>query len=462
VKVSREKQVARVEHFASLWERLLNLYLNKETFEDIGAAKEKEFLDLQGSIMEELAVVAELEEGRFALVGEVTSVINESVSIRQLKDQSEFQVRRRKERGRQVAERITNLRRFVAERDSTAIRKEKELETRRARPFWDPEKEKFVAILGRIVATPAHFFSGVRPTGQARKANSFLLSLLSFVSAGCFITVTAFNARVARAISYNFALESGILTSDIGAGAKIITWLLVGVGVTVVSLAGAIAAAILAQVLAILMHVGFKIARGAGDSAASHKVVAFGLAPVLLLLFLPVVAHFAKMGVLPSFLLAVLPAAALCYIAFLHVIGFSKVHNAPAAAGVAGWLIGAVLFVVFVFASLFIWHASVKSLPPSSGEYVYVTGKKASMLRRNQSALTLPKGKILKFLGENENFYNVRCDKDEGKIKKSDAQLKKASAWSLPRFLVESSLAQAESLFDKLSRKARKEAKQSP
>lgn len=462
MKVSREKQVARVEHFASIWDRLLNLYLNREAFEDISAAKENEFLALQGSIMQELAAVAELEEGRFALVGEVTSVINESVSIRHLKDQSEFQIRRRKERGRQVAERIANLKSFIAERDSTAIRKEKEFEARRARPFWDPEKRKFAAILGRTLATPAHFFSGIRPTGQARKANSFLLSLLSLVSAGCFIIVTAFNSQVARGISYSFALESGILTSDVGAGSKIIIWLLVCVGVTIVSLAGAIAAAILVQVLAILMHAGFKIAGGAGDSAASHKVVAFGLAPVLLLLFLPVVAHFVQKGVLPSFLLAVLPAATLCYIAFLHVIGFSKVHTAPVTAGIAGWLIGAALFVVFVFASLFIWHASIERLPPSSGKYVYVSGKKVSMLRRNQSALTLHKGKILKFLGENESFYNVRCEKDEGRIKKSDVQLRKGSVWSLPGFLVESSLAQAESLIDKLSRKVRKEAKQSP
>ena len=199
MKSSQQEEVAKVERFASLWDRLLNLYLNREEFEEITAARESEFLALQASIMQELAVVAELEEGRLGLVEEVTSVINEAISFRHLKNQSEFQIRRRKERGKQVADLIANVKRFVAEVDSAARRKEKELLARLARPFLNPEKGRFAVILGRIVAKPSRFFSAIRVAGEAHKANSFLLALLLLLSAGCVITITAFNAPAARA-----------------------------------------------------------------------------------------------------------------------------------------------------------------------------------------------------------------------------------------------------------------------
>jgi len=461
VKASQEEDVAKVERFASLWDRLLNLYLNREEFEEVTAARESEFLALQGSIMQELAAVAELEEGRLALVEEVTSVINEAISFRHLKNQSEFQIRRRKERGKQVAGLIANVRRFVAEMDSAARRKEKELETRLARPFLDPEKGRFAVILGRIVSHPSRFFSAIRVAGEAHKANSFLLALLFLLSTGCVITVTAFNASVARDISYNLALESGILTSAESTAAKAVVWLLVAVGVTIVSLAAAIAAAILAHLLAILMHVGFKIVGGRNDTIASHKVVVFGLAPLLLLVILPVVAHFAQKGAVPSLTLLVLPAATVCYIAFLHVIGFSKVHHPSVMAGVGGWLIGAFLFVAAVFVGMLIWHASVNGLPPSSGTYVYVTAKETRMVGQNQGIHTLYKGEILELLGEKGTFYNIRHGKDEGRIKKSDSQLRQGSIWSLPKFLLESSATRAEILIHRLTRKIGKEAESS-
>jgi len=462
VKFSRKEQIGRIDHFESLWDGLLRRYLNRDMFEDISAAKESEFLALQGAIMQELAAIAELEEGRFALVDEVTSVINEALSLRHLKDQSEFQFRRRKERARQVAELIADVRRFVAGRDSASERKEKQLEAKLARPFWDPEKGKFGVIVGRIVASPVRFFSTLRPTAEAKRANLFLLTLVSVLSAGCVISVTAFNAPVARTICYNFALETGILTSDAGALAKIAIGLLVVVGIAVVSLAGAMVAAILAHVLATLMHVSLKAVGAKGDAIASQKVVAFGLAPILLLIILPVVAYLGRESDVSSWLPVVLAAATVCYVAILHTIGFKKVHDARVAAGIVGWLVGVTLFAAVALAALWIWHAAVGNLPPSSGEYLYVTTKEAPMFRGSQRvSSTVTKGDILEFVGDKGEFYVVQHRKNKRRIKKRDAELREGSFLSLLRFLVESSAAQAEVLVDRLSRKVGKQAKQS-
>ncbi len=456
---SRQEQVARVEHLASLWERLFNLYLNEDEFEDISGSKENEFLALQGSIMEELAAVAEFEEGRLALVDEVSSVINEAVSLRNLKGQSDFQVRRRKERGRQVMDLMEKVRRFVAERDTTTSKQEKELEVRLSRPFWDPEKGKFGVILGRVVASPVRFFAAIRVAGEAKKANSFLLTLLSIVMIGCVITVVAFNASTARAISCNFLLESGILTKNESFVSKAVIWVFVVVGVLIVSLAAAIAAAIVAHVLALLLHVGFKVARAKGDALASHKVVAFGLTPLLLLIFLPLVGHIVEKSDVPALLLAALPAVVLFYVAVLQIIGAYKVHGTSVAAGIIGWLVGMVLFCAVVLFSLWMWHYAVGGLPPSSGRYVYVTAKETNMYSGREAIRTFAKGEILKFVEGKGDFYRIKYGKDEGRVRKRDVVLRDASVWSLPRFLVESSMARSEALIDRLSRKIEKQAR---
>ncbi len=458
MKWSKQEQLARIEQFASLWERLFNLYLNEEQFEDISPASEDEFLSLQGSIMQNLAAIAEFEEGRFALVDEVSSVINEAVSLHQLKTQSDFQVRRRKERGRQVEELIGKVRRFVAERDAQAKRQEKELEVRLSRPFWDPEKGRFGTILARVVTSPARFFSAIRVAGEAKKANTFLLALLSLLMIGCVATLVAFNARTARAIAYNTTLESGILTSDQGLGAKVLIWAVVVFGVVLVSLAAAIVGAVLAHLLTLLMHVGFKLVGAKSDMVASHKVVAFGLTPLLLLVLLPFLGYLVRQGVLSPVVLAVLGVAVLLYVAVLHVIGAAKVHTTSVPAGILGWLVGIILFGVVALAGLWLWHHSEGQLPPSSGNYVYVTAKRARMFKENKVVRTFSEGNVLTFLGEEKDSYNVKSEKDEGTIKKSDARLQQGSVWSLPVFLVESSVARAEALIDRLSREIKKEA----
>lgn len=454
--VSRKEQIERIERFRSLWDRLLSLYLTREKFEDVSAAKENDFLALQGTIMQELAALAEFEEGRFALVDEVTSVVNEAISLRHLRDHSDFQLKRRKERGKQVAQLIANFKSFVAERDAAAERKEKELEAKIARPFWDPEKGKFKVLLGRVLVSPSHFFSALRVAGEAQKANSFLLTVLALLSVSFVIGATILNATVVRAISYNFTLETGILTSDASTGAKIVIWLVVVVGVTIVSLAAALVAAILAHLLGVLMHVGFKITGGLGNVYASHKVVAFGLAP-LLLLIIPLVVDCAASGGMPSVVSLVLAAVAIVYAAVLHIIGFNKVHGASVAAGIVGWMIGIILFTVFVLGSLWIWHSVTDTLPPSSGKYVYVTAKGVPARRGNQVIRdAFAKGEILEFVEENGEDYVVQREKDDVKIKKSDAELRRGSVLALPGFLVENSLARAEVFIDRLSRKIQK------
>jgi len=459
MKPSRQEQVAKTEHFASLWERLFNLYLNEEEFEDISSTSENEFLALQASIMQELGAVAEFEEGRFALVDEVTSVINEAVSLHHLKSQSEFQVRRRKERGRQLAELIAKVKKFVAERDTAARKEERELEVRRSRPFWDPEKGKFRVVLGRIVASPVRFFSAIRVAGEVKKANTFLLTLLSVLMIGCVVTVVAFNAKTASAISYNFTLETGILTSKDTLVDKIVIGLFVVIGTVIVSLAAAIVAAIMAHLFAILAHVGFKIVGAKKDMVASHKVVAFGLAPFLLLIVLPCVAHLVKKASFPAFLLAVIPVAALFHAAVLHVIGVHKVHGISVVAGIVGWLVSIILFAAVVFGGLYTWHASVGAIPPSSGQYICVTAKETGMWKGKEQVRTLHKGDILEFVGEKGKYYTVQSGKDKGMVRKRDTQLGRGSIVSLPGFLVKSSVARAELLIDRLSREIQKGAR---
>ncbi len=455
---SREEQLARVDHLSALWESLVNLYLNEEDFEDIGEAKENEFLSLEASIMQELAAVAEFEEGRFALVDEVTSVVNEAVSLRQLKNQSDFQMRRRKERGRQVADLIGKLRKLLAERDTASRRQEKELEGRLSRPFWNPEKGKFTAVLGRIIASPVRFFSAIRVAGEAKKANTFLLTLLSVLMIGCIVTVVVFNAKTASAISYNFTVETGLLSNKETFVAKIVVWAFVVIGIMTVSLAAAIVAAILAHVFAVLAHVSFKIVGGKKDIVASHKVVAFGLAPLLLLVLLPLVAFLVSNAGLPSLLLAVVPIAALFYALVLHVIGVHKVHETGVAAGIVGSLISIILFSGFVFAGLYAWHASTNAIPPVSGKYVYVTAGETTVWAHGEQIRTLHKGEIIRLVEEEEKYYNVRSGRSEGKIKKADAEVRRGSLLSLPVVLLESSVGRAEALIDRLSREIEKGA----
>jgi hypothetical protein len=458
MKPSREKQVAAVEHFASLWEQFFNLYLNEEEFEDISSTKESEFLGLQASIMQESGAVVEYEEGRFSLADEVASVINEAVSLRHLKGQSDFQVRRRKERGRQVRDLIGKVKSFVAERDTTVRRQEREIDARLSRPFWDPEKGKFAVILGRIVVSPIRFFSAVRVAGESRKANTFLLTLLSLLMLGCVATLVAFNAKTASAISFNATVEMGILTSKDTAGATVVIWIFVLIGTVMVSLAGAIVAVILAHLFGILSHAGFKIVGGKKDMVASHKVVAFGLSPLLLLVLLPALGYLVKVWSFPAFLLAAIPILVLCYIAVLQVIGVHKVHGTSVGAGIAGCLIAFLLFAGILFLSLYVWHAAAGNLPPSSGQYVYVTAEQTAIWKGREQVRSLKRGEVLEFVEEKDDYYLVRSGEDEGRLRKEDAQLREASIWSLPGFLVRSSVSRAEALVDRLSREIKKGA----
>jgi hypothetical protein len=54
---------------------------------------------------------------------------------------------------------------------------------------------------------------------------------------------------------------------------------------------------------------------------------------------------------------------------------------------------------------------------------------------------------------EQEDFYVVQHGKSDVRIRKGDAELREGSLLSLPSFLVEHSLARAEVLVDRLSRK---------
>lgn len=454
---SQEKQVAAVEHFASLWERFLNLYLNEEEFEDISSAKETEFLGLEASMMRELGALVEYEEGRFALAEEVASVVNEAVSLRQLKSQSDFQVRRRKERGKQVRDLIGKVKRFVAEQDTSARKHEKEIEARLSRPFWDPEKGKFAVILGRIVSAPIRFFSALRVAGESHKANTFLLTLLAVLMLGCVATLVAFNAQTASAISYNAAVEMGLLTSRDTAGATVVIWIFVLIGTILVSLAGAIIAVLLAHLFAVLSHAGFKLVGGKKDMVASHKIVAFGLSPLLLLIILPCLGYLVRVWGVPRLLLAFISVGALGYIAVLLVIGSHKVHGTSVAAGIAGCLLAFVLFAGVVFVGLYVWHAATSSAPPSSGQYVWVTVKETSMWVGDKK-VPVKKADTLQFVEESGEYYVVRSGEDQGRVAKKDSELREASVWSLPAVLVRSSVARAEALVERLSREIKKGA----
>ena len=454
---SQEKQVAAVEHFASLWDRFLNLYLNQEEFEDISSTKETEFLALQSSIMQDLGGLMEYEEGRFALADEVASVINEAASLRHLKTQSDFQVRRRKERGKQVRDLIGKVKRFVAEQDTTARKHEKEIEARLSRPFWDPEKGKFAVILGRVFSAPIPFFSAVRVAGESHKANRFLLTLLSVLMLGCVATLVAFNAQTASAISFNAAVEMGILTSRDAAGSTVVTWIFVLIGTIMVSLAGAIIAVLLAHLFAILSHAAFKLVGGKKDAVASHKIVAFGLSPLLLLITLPCLGYLVRAWGVPRFRLAAISTGALCYIAVLLVIGANKVHGTSVPAGIAGCLLAFVLFAAVVFAGVYVWHAATGSVPPSSGQYVWVTEKETSMWVGDKK-VPVKKADTFQFVEESGDYYVVRSGKERGRVAKKDSELREASIWSLPKVLVRSSVARAEALVERLSREIKKGA----
>jgi hypothetical protein len=449
MKSSKQENVARIERFASLWERLNDLYLSREDFEEITPEKENAFLSVQGSIMIELGSVEELEEGRFALVDEVTSVIGEAVSLHQLKHQSEFQVRRRKERGQRVAELITNVKNFVVERDTASRKREHELEDKLSRPFYDPEKGRFWALLARIIGSPNRFFSSLRLAGEATKANSYLFSLLGLLMLACFVVLTAFNANTARTIGYNLTLELGILSSGDSFVAKVAVWAFVVFGLVVASLGTVIIAAILSHFFALLAHAGFKIGGGKGSMVATHKVVIFGLTPLLFLVLVPVFGYVFQNTSLATTAVIVLAGVVLIYVLVLHVIGFKKVHKGPVVGGILGWLFTAVLFSILILGGLYAWHASVDGLPPLSKKYVYVTAKETQLSPADR---WIPKGTILTYVEEKGNSYTVEFAGEKGDVKKADVKLRQESALSLPRFLVESSLMRGEALIDRLTR----------
>ena len=96
-----------VENFIGLWNRYYSLYLEGVSKQDITSEKENEFLKFQGTMVEQLVNVLELDpRPRFDVHDKVMTVIHDVVSLDLYTKMSEFQVTRTKQQWQEAMEEL--------------------------------------------------------------------------------------------------------------------------------------------------------------------------------------------------------------------------------------------------------------------------------------------------------------------------------------------------------------------
>jgi len=337
-----------VENFIGLWNRYYTQYLEGIAPEDITGDKENELLKFQGTMVEQLVPVLEIDEHqRFDIHDKVMSVINEVISLDLYTKMSEFQIKRVKNNWQDAMDELEKFYRFCDTYDPKIDKVRKITEVKKKNPFWDPTSGGMRGALARLTVSPVTFFqglkSGVLPEGMGR------FVFLTFYIPTVIIMAIVFlvNFEKAKAIGNNILIEAGFLTEgEAGLFPGLMIAATVFVGLLLIALTITIVFLILHYVIQFFLHIGFKLTGGKEDFTETQKAVTYGAAPFITAVTTP-------------------------YAAILQIIGAAKVHRYPYFLAILGWIIGIALFTVAAFgvtASVFHFTGNLPS-----GEYLYVT-----------------------------------------------------------------------------------------
>ena len=336
-----------VENFIGLWNRYYTQYLEGISPEDITGEKENELLKFQGTMVEQLVLVLEIDEQRrFDIHDKAMSVINEVVSLDLYTKMSEFQISRVKRNWQEAMDELEKFYRFCDTYDPKIDKVQKISEVKKKNPFWDPTSGGMRGALARLVVSPVVFFQGLKLGVKPEGMGTFIFLTFFVPSVIILGIVFLMNFALVKAVGRNSLIESGLLSSGeegfvptlMIAGAVFLGLLLIALAVTVVLL-------ILHLVIQFFLHLGFKIAGAKEGYLETQKAVVYGTAPFIAVVTIP-------------------------YAAVLQVIGSSKLHGYHYFLAAVGWLMGIILFLAVGFGIATAVFYFTGNLP--TGEYLYV------------------------------------------------------------------------------------------
>ncbi|MBN1919336.1 MAG: hypothetical protein JW889_15645 [Verrucomicrobia bacterium] len=342
----REEWLGTVRDFIGLWDRFGMLYLDAIAPDEVTDAREDEFLEFQGAMVEQLVRVVEVERDRFDLHGLTMSVIHDAPSLRYLARQSEFQQRRLRQRWAEVGEVLLKLRSYC-ETYSPRSDKTSRLElVRRANPFWNPTEGSFQATLTKLVVGPVTFFSGLRP-GRDEKTNRFLFKVVVIPALIVFLVLAIIHRDTVEQMAFNFGETSGLYPDREDLVPKLMAYFFILLGIFLLGLVTSLVLMVLALLHAAMLHVAFKLFGGKANLTMTYKIVVYGSGALVAIITAP-------------------------YLIVLQIIGANRVHRIAPVLAPFAWLIGTALLAGLVLAVMFgVYHFTGQI--PEPGQFVKVT-----------------------------------------------------------------------------------------
>ena len=404
MKEYQKKWLETLRDFTGLWDRFDTLYLQGIALDEVTEAREDEFLQFQGAMVEQLVKVDVIDHGRFDVHDLVMAVIHDAPSLRHLARQSDFQLRRLRQSWGEASEALSKLSRFCETYTPKLDKTTRLQEVRRANPFWDPAGGRFQATLTKLAVGPVTFFDGLRP-GRDEKANWFLFKIIIIPVLFLFLVLAIANLETVQQMARNFGETEGFAP-------KLLIHAFALVGVLILALVVTVVLMILAFLHVGTLHAVFKVFGGKGKIKMTSRIVIYGAAPVVAIITAP-------------------------YAIVLQMIGANKAQKVPAVLAPFAWLIGTALFVALVLAILFATYHFTGQIP-EPGEYVQVTAMDAVLYERRLSSKQIKKGeeiasgRRLDYGGETTgtlnkksvDFYEVVVDGKDRLLRQEDGEIK--------------------------------------
>ena len=437
----REQWLETVRDFIGLWDRFGTLYLDGITADEVTDAREDEFLEFQGAMVEQLVRVVEIERDRFDVHGLVMSVIHDAPSLRYLSRQSEFQQRRLRQRWAETGEALVKLKNFC-ETYSAKLDKTSRLEAvRRLNPFWNPTEGSFQATLTKLAAGPVTFFAGLRP-GHEEKTNWFLLKVLIIPALIVFLALAIIHLGIVKQMSFNFGETSGLYPDREGWAPQLLAFLFILLGIVILGLVTTVVLMVLALLHVGTLHAALKLFGGKADMRMTHKIVAYGDAALVAIITAP-------------------------YLIVLQIIGAHKVHKVAPGLAPFAWVLGAAFLAVVVLAVMFAVYHFTDQIPPT-GQLVEVTKIDAKLYAYEAGGKTplrptqdIAAGAPLDYEGTAElplgqgataSVYRVRYKGDKLYLPRTDGEIKEFRSSQIPVYMLELTWRKLMHVVDKLSR----------
>lgn len=441
-----QKQWLETAHdFIGLWDRFDTLYLQGILLEEVTEEREDEFLQFEGTMVEQLVKVGEVERGRFSLHDLVMAVVHEALSLRHLARQSDFQRRRLRQHWTEAADALSKLYRFC-ETYTPKVEKTTRLEeVRRLNPFWDPAGGGFQATLTKIAVGPATFFSGLRP-GRDEKSGWFLFKIVIIPSLLVFLVLAISHLSTVQQMAYNFTLETGLLDTNEGFVPKLMIHVFALLGVALLALVTSAVLMVLSVLHAGTLHVAFKLFGGKQDFQMSRKITVYGGAPVVAIVTAP-------------------------YAIVLQMIGAAKTQKLPPVLAVLAWLVGTALLAALVLGVMFVAYHFTGQIP-EGGRYVEVTAVGATTYKIPlgdapiRPGEQIASGRRLDYRGETqkklrnttESFYRVVVDGKETLVRQEDCTVGEFRRAQLIRYMLDLTRKKVLLVVERLSREIGAEA----